>query len=449
MPVGAAQVSANVAVFATLDSSFGAQWQTLTGLVDKFPSKDKLIASLQQSLSKNGVDFDKDIKQTVGPEVDFAVFDIGKTGAKAVGLTQPKDKAGFEAALKKGSNPAVSEEVGDWVLFSDTQADIDAFKALGGGKLSDDSSFKDAIAALPDGSLGRVYASGAALKDSLTGPLKSSGLGSITWAAAAGKAVSDGIRVDAVVRTSGGNASNSGADLLDKVPASAFAVLAFSGQSVSASRLDELMAGVGSGSAGQGLAQFETLTGVKLADVVGLFGGQGVLYMRAGSPIPEITLIEDGIDVDKGVTTLDTLATRLGALAHATPQDATVAGIKVKRLTIGPVILTYGNVDGELVLTTGATTIDDLKGGGSKLSDDAEFKLAQKDAGVSGDTAALFYVNVDNAFSTVASLSQIAGQGSAITPEANANAKHVHSFYAALTADGKDTLRIASFLHVQ
>jgi hypothetical protein len=448
VPAGAAQVPASVSAFFTLDSSFGDQWQTVNQLLDRFPSKDELVASLQQSLAKSGVDFDKDIKQTIGPELDFALFDDPKAaGVTGVGLTQPKDRAGFEAALEKADDPPVTEELGDWLLISDSQAHIDAFKALTGGKLSDDASFKEAFEALPDGALGRVYANGAALKQRLSGKLGATG-GSFRWAAAAAKAVTDGIKVDSIVKTSGGKAENFSSDLLDKVPASAFAVLSFSGKSVG---LDEQVAKLRAtgGQVGKGVTQFETATGVSLADVAALFNGEGVLYVRAGSPIPEVTLIEDGVDVDKGVTTLTALATRLGGLLHATPQPATVAGAKVMRLVAGPVVITFGNVDGQLVVTTGANAIDDLKGGGSKLTDDDAFKQAQKDAGVSGDTAGLFYVNVADAYSAATALAQIAGQGNTIRPHVDENVKHVESFFTAATADDEDTLRVSSFLRVQ
>src|SRR3954470_6867737 len=78
IPAGAAQVSAKVQLFATADSSFGDQWDAFTKLVDRFPIRGEAIDSIQKDLSESGIDFDKDIKATVGPEVDLAAWNLGK-----------------------------------------------------------------------------------------------------------------------------------------------------------------------------------------------------------------------------------------------------------------------------------------------------------------------------------------------------------------------------------
>src|SRR5436305_11379463 len=91
IPDGASQVSAKVQVFATLDSSFGDQWKAFNALVDRFPIRGQAIDSIHQSLAKDGVNFDKDIKATVGPEVDIASWNVGQHASSVVGLTKPKD----------------------------------------------------------------------------------------------------------------------------------------------------------------------------------------------------------------------------------------------------------------------------------------------------------------------------------------------------------------------
>src|SRR4051794_24426409 len=70
IPAGASKVSAKVELFATGDSSFGGQWDAFTKLVDRFPIRGEAIDSIQQTLAEDGIDFDKDIKATVGPEID-------------------------------------------------------------------------------------------------------------------------------------------------------------------------------------------------------------------------------------------------------------------------------------------------------------------------------------------------------------------------------------------
>src|SRR3954453_1734815 len=155
IPAGAVKVSAKVEVFATADSSFGGQWNAFTKLVDRFPIRGEAIDSIQKSLAESGIDFDKDIKATIGPETDIAAWNLGAANTYVVGLTQPKDKAGFEAALKKGSDPSVYTGDGDWVLFPDPQAAVGAFKARGAPTLGGDASFKDAFGRLSGSALGR------------------------------------------------------------------------------------------------------------------------------------------------------------------------------------------------------------------------------------------------------------------------------------------------------
>jgi hypothetical protein len=458
VPAGASQVAASVPVFVTLDSSFGGQWDALNALLGRFPGRAKLLAQIQQSLTKDGVDFDKDIKATVGPELDVAVWDIGAS-TKVVGLTQPKDKAGFEAALGKGTDPAKYAEVDDWVLFSDKQATLDAFKALGGSKLDGDDGFAEAMKDVPGKALARFYANGASLQDSLAKALQSAGGpagslgslgssgGSLVWAVAAVAAQSSGFKLDAVLKTKGGKAKNFDTKLLDKVPASAFAMTAFDGSSgVLGSQLDALAKNPALTS---GLAQFQALTGVTLADVLQVLSGRGVIYARAGTPIPEITILEADLDVSKATGTLDRLSRALAGFTKQNPTPLTVSGVQVTQVPLGKGIsLLFGMVDGNLVVTTSQAAIADLKSGGGKLVNDATFQKAEAAVGGIDSTSGLLYVNLQDAVATIASLAQLqSGQG--LPASARENLAPLRGLLFAANAVDKDTLRISGFLGVQ
>src|SRR4051812_21127151 len=113
IPAGAAQVSAKVQLFATVDSSFGDQWVAFTKLVDRFPIRGEAIDSIQKDLSDSGIDFEKDIKARGGPGVDAPGGTPGNPDPHAVGLPHPKKRPGLGAALKRGPAPPATAEDGD------------------------------------------------------------------------------------------------------------------------------------------------------------------------------------------------------------------------------------------------------------------------------------------------------------------------------------------------
>jgi hypothetical protein len=457
IPAGAAKVSAKVEVFATADSTFDGQWDAFTKLVDRFPIRGEAIDSIQQSLSEDGIDFDKDIKATLGPETDVAAWNVGAANSYVVGLTQPKDKAGFEAALKKGSDPSVYTEDGDWVLFSDTQAALDAFTALGGPTLDGDASFKDAFGRLSGSALGRIYVDGTQLTAAAQQKLqaKSGALGSLAsgsdskqklvWGAASVKALADGFELDGVAKTEGLDVKNFDASFFDQVPSGAFFAAAFDG---SATLTTELKSLERNPKLAPALGQAQGLLGISVDDIAQLVDGHGVLYARAGTPIPEVTLIVDGSDPKKSVATLDTLVAHLQALLQLRPQSVTVAGVTVKQVSVQGFTLLYGVVDGKLVVTTGQGGIVAAKGGAAKLSDDPTFKAAADAVGISTDeTAGLVYVDIQNA---VTSLSALAGAGGAqIPPDLQANIANARGFLLSAHDDGDGVVRVTAFLGVE
>src|SRR3954447_15494330 len=456
IPAGASKVSAKVELFATADSSFGGQWNAFTKLVDRFPARGEAIDAIEKSLSQDGIDFDKDIKATIGPETDVAAWNLGAANTHVVALTQPKDKAGFEAALKKGSDPRVYVEDGDWVLFSDTQAALDAFKALGGPTLDGDASFKDAFGRLSGSALGRIYVDATYLTALAQAKLKSttplgslaSGSGSkqkLLWAAGAVQALADGLQIDGVAKTEGLDVKNFDASFFDEVPAGAFFAAAFDGSATLATALKSLEHNA---QLAPTLGQLQVATGVSIDDVAQLFDGHGVLYARAGTPIPEVTLIVDGSDAKKSVATLDTLVAHLSPLLHLTPQSVTVAGVAVKQISVQGFTLLYGVVDGKLVVTTGQGGIVAAQGGGSKLVDDATFKAAADAVGISTDeTAGLVYVDIQNAVTTLSGLAGLAG--ASIPPAVQANIANLRGFLLSTHDDGDGVVRVTAFLGVE
>jgi hypothetical protein len=447
IPDGASQVSAKVQAFASFDTSFGDQWNAFVALAGRFPGRGEVIDSVNASLAKHGLDFDKDVKQTIGPELDIAAWNLSaKDGPAYVALTVPQDKAGFEATLKKGS--LVYYEDGDWVIFSDDQSDLDAFKALGGGTLADSSSFQDAFHALSGSALGRVYvdvhdlpAASLAKVQHLVGSAAKP-----VWAAADVEALADGFRADGVVRATGLSVDNFKATLFDDVPAGSFLALVFGGTGATSltAQLDALQ---NDPQAAATVKEIESATGVPLGDLAAAVHGQGVLYARPAAPIPELTLVVDPGD-PAALTTLTAIARHLQPTLHAAPQKTTVGGKPVWELNVGlGIAVYYGIVDGKLVVTTSQSAITDL-GSGSKLADADVFKAAAKNANLSTDeTAGFAYVDSQDALATITPLLSLLGQD---VPElSDPNLANLRQIVVNTHADDATTARVTLFAGVE
>ena len=105
-PAGASMVRAGVARLRVgRQRSLGSsQWQQLADkLAQKFPGRDQAVAMLNQELAKQGVDYQRDVKPAVGPEVDLAVVLAGTpaSSTKEVLLTKPEDAGKFKALVTK------------------------------------------------------------------------------------------------------------------------------------------------------------------------------------------------------------------------------------------------------------------------------------------------------------------------------------------------------------
>jgi hypothetical protein len=96
-------VPASVPLFVAIDTDLGSsQWQTVNELANKFPDKQKAIDSIKQQLTKNGLDWEEDLKPALGPELDVVMLDFAHPD-ETVALMQPKNQGAFEGAVRKGN----------------------------------------------------------------------------------------------------------------------------------------------------------------------------------------------------------------------------------------------------------------------------------------------------------------------------------------------------------
>jgi hypothetical protein len=422
IPAGASFAPASAAAFVSIDSDPGsAQWKLADELSRRFPGRAHAVDSAEGSIrSGSGLDFEKDVKPALGPELDFVWLDFGHGGSDVVALMQPADKAAFDHAVAKGnkqdpSSPLLHEQVDGWEVMAGKQSAIDAFKrvhASGGPVLADDDSFKQAFHEYSDDALVKAYVSGARIQDEVNANVPASQrksvhqLGSVDWLASSVRTSQDGVRLDATVRgragkllkSSSGGSSSSGFELsLPKaLPANVLAYLGFHG---TAGALDGL-----AGNPALASPQFKPVRTI-VRRVGRLLQGENALYLRPGKGrLPEVTLVaEPGARTD-GAATLDGILQDAKLGGRISPAE--VAGVQARQLGLGGgVRLVYANVGGKLVVTDLAQGVAAVASPGASLSGATAFHDATQAAGMPKNVSSFFYVDVRGGLGLVQKLS--------------------------------------------
>jgi len=344
----------------TIDSDLGSsQWQQVDALANKFPDKQKAIDSINAQLQKKGLDWERDVKPALGPELDVVMLDLAHPN-ETVGLLQPKDQGAFERLVKKGnkidpSSKLLFHQFHGWTVVSDKQATIDAFeRASDSAKhtLSADKTFSSAMGKAGDGIL-RAYVNGPRLMAAarnVLGPDSSSyfkKLGTLDWLLMSVRAKSDGIAWDTTVHGTPGKqgvtAHGSDGSLQKLVPKDALLYLAFHGAKGMLSGLgaNPVLQQSGFKGLGGALGRFDTI-----------LQGENALYVRAaGGHVPEVTFI--------------------AAPGHCV-DGAAVFGRLVKGFSQGQG-LHYANVNGRLVVKPADVT----PGSARRLSTSFPVKLSR------------------------------------------------------------------------
>jgi hypothetical protein len=387
-----------VAINTDLDSS---QWHTVNELANKFPDTQKAIDSITQQLTKNGLDWEEDLKPALGSELDVVMLDFAHPD-DIVALMQPKNLGAFEGAVRKGnaadpSSKLVYEQFHGWTVISDKQAAIDAFtQASDSAKrtLAENKTFSNAMAKAGDGIM-RAYVNGAqvmaAARKAPDAGAYLRKLGTLDWVLMSLRAKSDGVAWATTVHGTPGKAfknvdvSGSDGSLEKLVPKDALLYLAFHGSK-------GMFDGLGSNPI---LQQF----GVKGLDKAfrqlgTILEGENALYVRAGDNknVPDVTFIASprkGVD---GVATLDRILRRYAKELGARPHRATIAGVPARVIGAGPIAVRYANVKGKLIVTDLPAGIVFAKNGGKSLTSSQEYKDAT--SGVPDSPQVVLYVDI-------------------------------------------------------
>ena len=395
---GAGVVPAGTAAFVAINTDTeSGQWQAAEALLGKFPDRDRLLAMFERELSKENLDYERDVKPAVGPEVDVAVLDADSASPHVVVLTQPKDEAKLDALVAKSDEPLVKEEIGGWTVLAEKQSALDQLKSeAAGGTLEGSGRFQEATSSLDEGALVRFYVDGTQLADAQRNAGPAAGpsflFGDATradWISGTLEANGDGVVVRGSAKGADLSPTTYKADLVSDVPASAVAYVSFDG-------LDDMLrklrntAGNSVPGLDQQIAQFEAAASLSLdEDVFPLFAREGALFVTPARPIPAFTLVVEVDDEQAAMNTLDRLVGFVGR-----PEPISVAGVDAHELPIQEGFrLIYGTFDGRLVVTTAEEGISGLRSDGPKLADDATFRDAVAASGMPDETGGWLYVD--------------------------------------------------------
>jgi hypothetical protein len=408
---GSSIVPASVPAYIAIDSDAASpQWQTVDDLAGRFPDKQKGVDELERSLRNDlGLDFGKDVKPALGPEIDIVWLDLKGGGNNVVALTQPGDESAFERTVAKGNakdprSKLFYERLDGWEVMSDRQSKIDRFKAMvapNGPVLSDDPSFAQAMDEYPDDALVKMYVSGHAVMDELRSVIPADAtkfvdkLGTLDWVAASVRASSDGIRLDTTVRgqpgsllltgSTGAKRSSFEPSLASVIPGDVLAYLAFHGAQGMFSSVETNPA-----LASPSFAPVRDILG-KVGELV---AGEDALYVRPGAGrVPEVTLVTEPSPGTDGAATLDRILADTKLRLRI--ERGRVAGVDARTIQLGGGFgVHYANVGRNLVVSDLAAGIAGFANGSPGLAESGKYSGALAAAGAPGRVDELLYVDV-------------------------------------------------------
>lgn len=466
---GASLVRSGALAYLAVDSDLSSsQWGKVKDLLNKFPDHEQWIRQLKQSLAQQEppIDYDRDLKDALGPEVDVAVVAPPQGTPVFAALTKPDSIDKARELVKKentsGSGHAVFREVDGWGVVGESNAAIDqVLKESGGESLADDAAFKDAMATLPADALAKAYVNGkrlGSLIDSLVGgaaqtaavgpsPLAPLGLDKLDWIGAGVDAKDDGIRLQGGVNASGGGQPLNtpapyASTLISGVPADALAFMTFRGESIR----DQFRQLQNNPQLAPAFAQIEKALGMRLEPVLALFGNETAFYVRRGPGLPELSLVLEEPDTQTALATIDRLAARVAEEEHTHVYAEQQGGLQVKSIGFSRVTVHWAGFDGRVLLTTSPTGIADYRAGGDKLADASAYKDALRTAGAPDKTSGLVYANLHDGLQLL--LNYAGASGAKVPPDLEANLKPLKSFVAYGTADG-GLAKFSAFLEIK
>ena len=438
VPDSASLAPADALAYATVTTDETSdQWARAEDLLHRLPgAKGDLTDEVARALEDEGLTWKDDVAPALGPEVVFVVTADRKT----IVLTKPDDEARLAALVAKSDEPIVQTTVNGWSALAQRQEDLTAYRtALARGTLAGDDALETAFEALPEEALVRAWVDVADATPQLgrqLGQAQGLDLG-IDWLSAGLAAEDDGVRLAVGVRTPGGNGTEYEPTLVSKVPADAVAALSFGGTQ---KMVDEIERRIPL----QDIAgKVEDLTGVSVGGILDAFSGEGIVYVRPGTPAPEVTVALKPPDADAVWQTVDRIAHRLAANSGTTVRTTTEDGREVSAVVTDGTTVRYARIGGDTVLvTTGVDGIRDFAADGDKLSGSDAYRRATEAVNLGDRTAGFLYVDVDGLVPVVNGLS-----GGRLSTGDEALVEQIDAFVLQATGTG-DSQTLTGFLRL-
>jgi hypothetical protein len=461
VPAGAEFAPASTSAYIALATDpNGAQWKAADRLLQRFPGRDKILASARKELTKQGLDWDTDVKPALPPQVHVVWLDFAGNGGDVVGYAKPKDEAKFIKLLESGTNKLVHRQVEGWTVFASTAGPIDKFESAraSGDSLSSVKAFSDAIAKQPADAAVRGWVSGAAVQAEIDKQAGANGLqsyqqftksfGTLESLSFSSAAEDQGVKVEVAYKASGQPKINSfSSTLADSLPAGALTYVSFGNLEDLLSNVLET-AGKSSPNFEKQRAQMEQALGFSLkGDLFPLFSKEGAVAVYGGGElVPNLLFVLRVPDEAKARHVVDRLAA-LAAISGMTSRPFSAGGAQGKEIVIGGVSVFALVADGKALVSNQKTTLEQALSSSKKLSDDAVYRSARDAAGASDETVGFVYLNLQDGLPYIFDFAEKSSPGS-ITPEIKANTKPLASAYFFGKKDG-DRVTVSGFLTIK
>jgi hypothetical protein len=385
------------------------QWKSLDAILQKIPGAEKQLDDPSSSPFA-GAPLRTEVLPAIGPQL---VLVMPAAASDPVLLVKPPSQDKLDALLAKTKEHEVTADVDGWTAIATSQKTLDAYQAaLKAGTLADTDAFTKATNELPADALALGYVNGKGLTSGMgnLGGLGSvaglsgvaagaSGTGSLfrTTSSASGSTptgslptnavdflrsagfavtVGDGtIHFEATLATPSGQTPETyKPTLLDKVPSDALVAVSFHG----GASLSKQLAGAASADM---LKQLEQQLGVSSDELAKALEGEGVLYVRPGAPIPEITLAVTSQDPTATKQVFDKVVAKLGG--GAASQGFSIPGFELTTA-----------ISGDTVIVSTSKAAASSFGGGPSLTSTDRFKTAAADVDLGDTTSGFLYVDV-------------------------------------------------------
>jgi hypothetical protein len=441
VPESASLAPADAVAYATLTTDDGSsQWRQAESVLERVTGNNEgLGGAIDEIFGARGLDWEADIAPALGPEVVLVVT----ADTRVVVLLEPDSEAKLDALLAESGADAARAEIEGRVALAEKPADLIAYRAaLSSGTIEANPSFLAGLGALPPDSLGLVWVDLAAVTEELGSIVQQATSQKLEvgldWLSAALSAEDDGMLLAFGARTPGSGDTHYEPVLFDKVPADAVAAFSFGGTQ---SALDRVQGHV---DVGEIAGAIERATGISVDGLLDSLTGEGVLYVRPGDELPEVTLALAPPDPDKTWNTVDELARKLAEQAKTTVSTSTEQGVEVSSLVVEDVTVRYARLDEKtIVVTTGADALQLLATDGDKLVDSEGFVRAAADVDLGERTKGFLYVDIDGLLPVLEGFA-----GGTVPPDATEGFESLDSFILQASGTG-DTTRVSGFVRVK